>query len=84
MPCPNANMSGKDTRLRSPKPKRLSVTAYGKCDRKKDPRISCLLYPPLTAALKFSKNCVASFFEVDAIRRLPSWAILPPTSALTT
>ena len=36
----------------------------------------------LTVSLNVEKNCPASFFEVDSIRRLPSWAILPPTSAL--
>jgi hypothetical protein len=37
---------------------------------------------PLTFALKFEKNSPASFFEVEVMRREPSWAILPPTSAL--
>src|SRR5690606_18242160 len=33
---------------------------------------------------KLEKNCAASFLAVESMRRLPSWAILPPTSALTT
>ena len=37
--------------------------------------------PPLICLLKLAKNSPASFFEVDVMRRLPSWAILPPTSA---
>ena len=32
--------------------------------------------------VEVEKNCPASFFDVDSISRLPSWAILPPTSAL--
>lgn len=37
---------------------------------------------PLTVALNLEKNSPASFFEVDVMSREPSWAILPPTSAL--
>ena len=36
---------------------------------------------PLTFALNVEKNSPASFFEVEVISRLPSCAILPPTSA---
>lgn len=39
--------------------------------------------PAVTSSANFEKNCPASFFAVESIRREPSWAILPPTSALT-
>ena len=38
--------------------------------------------PPSTISPNLSKNCPASFFDVESISREPSWAILPPTSAL--
>ena len=38
--------------------------------------------PAPTFSPNVEKNWPASFFEVDSISRLPSWAILPPTSAL--
>ena len=44
------------------------------------PQMLPLLGP--TASAKLLKNLSDSFFAVDWIRRLPSWAILPPTSAL--
>ena len=37
----------------------------------------------LTTSLNLVKNWPASFFEVESIRREPSWAILPPTCAFT-
>ena len=36
---------------------------------------------PDAAALRLLKNCAASLRAVESIRRPPSWAILPPTSA---
>ena len=44
-------------------------------------RVSDAPSSPLTFSLKVEKNSPASFFEVEVISRLPSWAILPPTSA---
>ena len=37
---------------------------------------------PVISVSKFPKNCFDSFLAVLVISRLPSWAILPPVSAL--
>lgn len=45
--------------------------------------VSCSPFSPVMTSLRLAKNCEASFFDVESIRREPICASLPPTWAVT-